>query len=144
MSCNRTREITVYDQIDFLNVQKSYDKLTVIDTVCINGRKRAKLEIKNNQLTYSISSSDAYGTELSELLKKHNINLKRRGFTDIAPPEGFENYCYENLMLEEIINKFGNKFLDSITSVAEKNYVLKNPNEPYIKDGRDLRNIYIQ
>lgn len=46
-------------------------------------------------------------------------------------------------MTEEIWRKFGNNFIDSLFRIAQKEYIIENPNEEYIYDGVDLRAKYL-
>ncbi|WP_291135178.1 hypothetical protein [Flavobacterium sp. UBA7663] len=143
-NCKKPNEVVAYNQIDFLNLQKSNATVKTIDTACINQTRKANADIQRNRLTYFISDAESFDSELQELLKRYNIRLKSHSFSDIAAPEGFRNYCYENLMLEEILKRFGENFLDSITKEAVKNYVINNPDKPYIESGRDLRELYLK
>ena len=45
-------------------------------------------------------------------------------------------------MWKEIDEKFGEKFIDSLSEIAKKEFVIENPNVEYMEDGIDLREKY--
>lgn len=125
----------VYDEVTWFKLwEKDSDiKVKVIDTSCINQRNRAKKDISNGMLTYFYMGRIKYRSniEMNELLAKYNIGVDSTLTTSIAPPPGFEYYCYENEMMTAIETQFGKKFIDSLRSKAEKKYVLKYPDKIY-------------
>lgn len=116
--------------------------VTVIDTFCINQKARAIRDIKNGKLIYF----DFHPLELDKMariLSHYGIETQEQLRRDVKIT-GFEPYCYEFEMHREISRKFGEKFIDSIFRVAQKEYILENPNEEYIEDGIDLREKYLK
>lgn len=126
----------VYDEGKWYELwfKDSNIKVEVIDTSCINQRKRALKDISKGKLTYFFMGSDIMyrsNNEMKKLLAKYNIGVDSTFTTSIAPPPGFEYYCYENEMRTAIETQFGNKFIDSLRLQAEKKYVLKYPDKIY-------------
>ena len=54
----------------------------------------------------------------------------------------FNRNCYQNLMQQEITKRLGQKNIDSLMIIAEKEFVLNNPDSIYIRDGIDIRTKY--
>lgn len=115
----------------------------VIDTACINERKRAKSDIKAGKLIYYHSKGWYEWKEMAELLKKYNIEYRDYLHSCFAAPPGFEHKCYEREMWKAISEKVGDKKIDSLWNLAENEFVLKYPDSVYIKDGIDIRSKYL-
>jgi hypothetical protein len=47
-------------------------------------------------------------------------------------------------MYKEINKRFGKNFIDSLSEVSKKEFVIENPDIEYIEDGVDLRKKYLQ
>nr|WP_321225929.1 hypothetical protein [uncultured Psychroserpens sp.] len=110
-------------------------EIKVVDTSCINQRKRAKAKINNGKLTYFyyMGMVEMYrsNNEMKDLLSKYGIGIDSTLTTCFAPAPGFEYYCYEDEMRKGVAQKFGEKFIDSLRNIAEKKYVQKHPNKIY-------------
>jgi cellobiose phosphorylase len=128
----------VYDEMWRKN--KNLD-VTVIDTFCINQKIRAKKDIKRGKLIYFRPNLFEF-KQLSILLKKYGIETKEFYGIDLRRGS-FEPYCYQNEMLEGIERKYGENFIDSLTEIAKKQYVIENPNIEYFENGKDLREKYL-
>lgn len=115
-------------------------KVTVIDTFCINQKDRALKDIKNGKLIY-FGFHPLEFKKLTKMLGKYGIETKEH-LARCVRMGGFEPYCYQDEMYNEISRKFGENFIDSIYRIAQKEYVLENPNFEYIEDGIDLREKY--
>jgi hypothetical protein len=115
-------------------------KVTVIDTFCINQKSKAIKDIKNGKLIYYGDNNKIF-EKLSNKLSKYGIESKEFLGRDVRLG-GFEPYCYQNEMEEAINRKFGRSFIDSLSEVAKKEFVLENPNIEYMEDGIDLREKY--
>jgi hypothetical protein len=115
-------------------------KVTVIDTFCINQKKRADNDIKKGKLIYFNSKGYTF-KKMSTLLKKYGIETKEFYGRCVRMP-GFEPYCYENEMENEIRKRFGEKFIDSLSEITLKEFVTENPDKPWTQDGVDLRKKY--
>lgn len=115
-------------------------KVTVIDTFCINQKSRAIKDIKNGKLIYFGYNNYEFQI-LSKMLSKYGIKSKEFLRRDVRL-EGFEPYCYQNEMDNEISRRFGENFIDSLSEIAKKVFVQENPNIEYIEDGIDLRKKY--
>ena len=116
-------------------------KVTVIDTFCINQKSRAINDIKNGKLIYFGYHPREF-PKMTKILSQFGIKTKEYLRRSIRT-RGFEPYCYEDEMLDEINRKFGENFIDSIYKIAQREYVIENPNEEYIADGIDLRKKYL-
>lgn len=117
-------------------------KVTVIDTFCINQKSRALKDIKNGKLIYYGFHPREF-LKMKKILSQFGIETKEQSRRSVRLG-GFEPYCYENEMLNEIHRKFGKNFIDSIFKVAQKEFILENPNVVYIEDGIDLRKKIIE
>jgi len=116
-------------------------KVTVIDTFCINQKSRAIKDIKNGKLIYFGFHPREF-KKMAKILSKYGIETKEHLGTCIRLG-GFEPYCYQEEMSKEINRKYGENFIDSIFKIAQKEYVIENPNVEYLEDGIDLREKYI-
>ena len=138
--------VTVYSWKEYNEAESKTPnkKIIVVDTICPFEIKRAKNDILKNKLVYYCrNSTDGVIEELNLLTKKYNIKAVYTLSSCIAAPKGFTEYCYENLMMKEIEKRHGKNWIDSLRTVALKNYVIKHPNEPYDENGIDLRTKYL-
>ncbi|MFY7733358.1 MAG: hypothetical protein ACOVSR_07715 [Bacteroidia bacterium] len=150
-SCDKNVELEKFDKDGNLIVysEEVYTKMwiknrnlkvTVIDTFCINQTAKAHKDIEKGTLIYF--GFHPYEFEkLKKMLSKYGIETKEhlRRCTRIG---GFEPYCYQNVMRNEIDRKYGKNFIDSITEIAKREFVQENPDIEYIEDGIDLRKKY--
>lgn len=147
-SCKKSDEsIKVYSWKEYIEAESKTPKkkIIVVDTICPYEIERAKKDIQKNKLVYySYNYPEEVVNELSILLKPFNITARKATNSCIAPPNGFKENCYQNLMYETIEKKYSRKWIDSIEKVALKNYVIKNPDKPYIENGIDLRTKYLK
>jgi len=136
---------TIYNSEVAENLWRKNDtvKAVIIDTACLNQRKRAVTDIINGQLCYYNSFAHYEAPQMIELLDKYDIEFQDFFASHFGPPPGFTRYCYEEIMHTEIYNKFGENFIDSLWLIAEKQFVLKYPDSIYIKDGMDIRQKYL-
>ncbi|MGX7668772.1 hypothetical protein [Flavobacterium pedocola] len=153
ISCDRKREKTVQKKLPIVYNIDVYRNLknknvTIIDTSCINGTKRAKQDIKNGKLSYlyypPMFRSFRGEEEFKNILKENNIKIIM-GFSScihLGTPKGFKENCYEKIMAKEIENKFGTNFIDSLKIVAEKRYIIKNPETIYTYEECDTISRY--
>ena len=115
-------------------------KVTVIDTFCINEKRRAVEDIKRGKLI-CFDFQPLGHQKFVKLLSKHGIGFEEH-LRSCVRLGGFEPYCYQDEMYREINRKFGEGFIDSLSEVAKKEFVLENPNMEYMEDGIDLREKY--
>lgn len=103
------------------------------DSICKVETKNAEKDIKQNKLTYfhSFGMVVQYRSneELNKLLSKYNIRIDSALYYCTVPGE-LQN-CYAHKMAQEIDKRFGKNFIDSLRTVAEKQYVKNNPNKIY-------------
>lgn len=148
-SCIRKKEEdkikTVYNLNKYMELyakgKDSIKNIKTLDTFCINQTKRAKIDIKNNKLIYFMSEAECEFVGMKKHLKKLNIDVKNYDHYCVIMG-GFRRNCYEIQMWKEIDNRLGEKFIDSLKIIAEKEFIIDNPDSLYIKDGIDIRNKY--
>lgn len=150
-SCKREIELEKYDKKGKLIVYSEdvyammWTKnrklnVTVIDTFCTNQKIRALEDIKKGKLIYFAPSSLEF-EKLKTLLNNYGIET-RKNYSGCVRLGAFEPYCYENEMWNEIEKRYGRKFIDSLSEIAIKEFVIENPNQPWSNDGVDLRKKY--
>lgn len=115
-------------------------KVTVIDTFCENQKKRAIKDIKNGKLIYFGFHHYEF-SKMTKILKKYGIESKEH-LGGCLRMGGFEPFCYQEEMNKEINRKYGENFIDSVFKIAQREFVLENPEVEYIEDGIDLREKY--
>ena len=130
---------SVNEYADYWMKHKS-EKVIIIDTFCLNQKKRALKDIDQNNLTYF--SNVGYGREeFNQILKAYSIKSN-----SIDPHGGrqfgFVGCCYEHEMNEELERRYGINFFDSLITIAKKNFVKKHPNETFMENGQDMKDIY--
>ena len=132
-SCNRDKPLKIYSQIDYYKNKDT--NIIIIDTFCINQKKKALNDIKKGKLTYFLMQPPYlfFGSnkEMEGLLAKYDIGIDSTLTTCLRPPKGFSFYCYENIMEKEIKKRYGENFIDSLRNIAEINYIHKHPNKIY-------------
>ncbi|MEN2415238.1 hypothetical protein [Flavobacterium mesophilum] len=149
-SCNEKKELDKYDKngklivyseevyFNMLMKNKKLD-VTIIDTFCINQKAKAIKDIKKGELIYF--GSHSYEKILSKMLSQYGIKYKDH-LGHCTRLGSFEPYCYQIEMWKEIDKRYGENFIDSLSQIAKKQFVLENPDVPYIEDGIDLREKY--
>jgi hypothetical protein len=111
--------------------------VTVIDTFCKNQKSKALKEIENGKLVYFGFHPREFPM-MTKILGQFGIETKEHLGRSVRMGE-FDPYCYQDEIYNEIIRKFGGNFIDSIFKVAQKEFIIENPNIEYIEDGIDLR-----
>ncbi|MFL9835363.1 energy transducer TonB [Chryseobacterium terrae] len=101
------------------------------DSICIAQTKIAKEEISKGKLTLVIPKGmvEMYesDSELDSILSRYNIKTMSQGIFCTAPSD--KQFCYGDLMNNEIERRFGQYFIEEKRSEAEKAYVRKNINK---------------
>ncbi len=115
-------------------------KVTVIDTFCINQKEKAIKDIKNGKLIYFGFHPYEF-PKMTKILSKYGIQTKEH-LGGCLGMGGFEPFCYQEEMYKEINRKYGENFIDSIFKIAQREFVIENPNVEYMEDGIDLREKY--
>ncbi|OYU82104.1 MAG: hypothetical protein CFE23_02075 [Flavobacterium sp. BFFFF1] len=140
--CDKNGKLIVYSERVYSEMWIKNKKLnvTVIDTFCINQKAKALEDIRNGKLVYFGFHPREF-KKMTAILKRFGIETKEH-LSRCARIGGFEPYCYQNAMYDEINRKFGENFIDSIFRVAQKEYIIENPNVEYFDDGIDLRKKY--
>lgn len=127
--------------LTILSCKKSVaDSVHPSDLNCKKELKDATTDIKNKKIVYCnyvgniIFQSLRAEKEMDSLLKIHKIEYKDE--TSPCVVEENRNYhCYCELMQEEINNKFGEKFTDSLLNIADSLYILKHRNIVFDNNG---------
>lgn len=149
ISCKNKEENTaiktVYNIEEYMELwvkDRNIDnKIKAVDTFCINQTKRAKEDIKNGKLTYFMSEFECEFNGMKKLLSKHNIKVENY-IHHCVIMGGFRRNCYQIEMWSEINKRFGEKYIDSLMKLAEKEFVINNPDSVYIRNGIDIRRKY--
>jgi hypothetical protein len=143
---NKAEIKTVYNIEEYTELwikDKNIDKkIKIIDTFCINQTKKANEDIKNGKLTYFMSKYECEFIGMKKLLGKQNINVEEYLPHLSGTLGGFKRNCYQIKMWSEINKRFGQKYIDSLMALAEKDFVINNPDSLYYKDGKDVRSKY--
>jgi hypothetical protein len=136
---------TVYNVDEYLKMRfqdkENLKNIKIIDTFCINEKRRAEKDIRDNKLTYFMSEFECEFLSMKKHLGKLKIEVKNYDNRHSLMYE-FKRNCYQNVMRDEIINRLGQKFIDSLMIISEKEFVINNPDSLYIKNGIDIRTKY--
>ena len=130
ISCGKSssqNKVSVEQSVEFDAENKYWDSICKIET------KKAEKNIKQNKLTYfhyfGMVVQYRSNVEMNKLLSNHNIRIDSASHYCTVPGE-LQN-CYANKMEQEIDKRFGENFIDSLRTIAEKQYVKNNPNKIY-------------
>ncbi len=140
-----SEEITVFNEFVYrqLNEKNKNTKFKIIDTGCINGKKRAYKDIEKGKLKFYADSFDYGFSEKQIIFREHNIELVNYVHPHNSYTEEFEKSCYEIELIKEVYKIYGEEFTDSLLIEAERNFAKKNPDSLFIRDGEDIRYIYL-
>jgi hypothetical protein len=93
-----------------------------LDSLCIEEKKRAEKDIRENNLTFVelLSGFEDYkeGSGMRKILSKYKINFDST-FHICTVRINMQN-CYGNRMELEIAKRFGSHFIDSVKSEVKK------------------------
>ncbi|MWB96066.1 hypothetical protein GON26_17000 [Flavobacterium sp. GA093] len=119
------------------NKKKSFiDKVHPDDRYCFDEIERAKKDIQKAKLVHCHYAGGIgfhvlrSKTELDSLLRLYKIDFEYTGSSDIEEPNKTQG-CYCSLMQENIEKKFGGKFIDSVSLVADSLYIVKHLDQTY-------------
>lgn len=124
-----------------------FDDVSKTDTTCLKAVKKAKTDVQKGKLTFChFAGSLLYnplrsGNEMDSLLKTFDIDYKEEITSDVIF-EGQTQGCYCDFMEEQIDNKFGKTFIDSLLNVSDSLYVVKNINDTFYYANCDTRPNY--
>ena len=108
-----------------------FDNVSKTDTTCLKELELAKADIKNGKLVYCHNAGNMLYRELRSekymisLLKKYNIDYKNIMTSDVIF-EGQTQNCYGDYMEEQIKNKYGTFFLDSLLEISDSLFAFSN------------------
>ena len=129
LSCNQTKKISVLD------------KVNPKDTSCIRELDKAQKDIEKGILVFCDYNTENIGgglrcsNEMDSLLQKYNIISRVETSPDVGVSPSLNYHCYCDLMDEQIIEKYGSKFIDSLIYFADSLYVLKHLDVVYENHG---------
>ena len=124
-----------------------FDNIPKTDTTCLKAVKEAKTDVQKGKLTFChFAGSLLYtplrsGDEMDSLLKTFGIDYKEEITSDVIF-EGQTQGCYCDFMKEQIDNKFGKTFIDSLLNVSDSLYVQNNINDTFYYANCDTRPNY--
>jgi len=101
-----------------------FDNVSKTDTTCLQEIELAKADIKNGKLVYCHNAGSMLYQELRgekhmiSLLKKYNIGYSNITTSDVIYKGQTQN-CYGDYMEEQIKNKYGTYFLDSLLAISD-------------------------
>jgi hypothetical protein len=119
----------------------------MVDTTCLEEIKKARQDKQNGKLAYChFAGSMLYeplrsAREMDSLLKKAGIGYKEEITSDVI----FENQtqgCYCDFMKEQIDDRFGKSFIDSLINLSDRLYVQNNINDTFYYASCDTRPNY--
>lgn len=138
---------TLYSCNSTANQKSRFDNISNADTSCLKEVKKAKAYIQKGKFTFChFAGSMLYeplrsGDEMDSLLKKFRIDYKEEITSDVI----FENQtqgCYCDFMKEQIDERFGNTFIDSLLNKSDSLYVQNNINDTFYYANCDTRPNY--
>ena len=150
VSCNKKQEQKENKRVVIYNIDEFFKNknknVKIIDTFCINEEKRALADIKSGKLVYfffmGMTMSYRSNKEMKQILSKYNIQIDSALSYCTPMPKGFRRNCYAVLMDHKIEEKYGDKFIDSLRVLAEKQFAINNPNFVFPFDECDTISSY--
>lgn len=113
-----------------------FDNISKTDTTCLEEVIKAKADVQKGELTFChFAGCLLYyplrsGAEMDSLLKTFGIDYKEEIISDVIF-EGQTQSCYCDFMKEQIDNKFGKTFIDSLLTISDSLYVQNNINDTF-------------
>lgn len=125
----------IFISCDFEKKQSKskFDNISKKDTTCLNGINEAKIDIQKGKLVYCYTMGGLlyHGLrsekEITLLLKQNKIEFKGVIASDIKHEN--QTHCYCPYMEENIIEKYGKKFIDSLLNIADEKYLMNHIND---------------
>ncbi|OXA81078.1 hypothetical protein SAMN05444397_109212 [Flavobacterium aquidurense] len=123
-----------------------FDNISKKDTTCLKDVENAKVDIKKGKLIYCHTMGGLlyHGLrsekEATLVFKQNNIEFKGIVVSDLVDEN--QTHCYCSFMKEKIIEKYGEKFIDSILTVSDKLYVKNITNDTLYYANCDKRPNY--
>lgn len=124
-----------------------FDDVSKTDTTCLKAVKKAKTDVQKGKLTFCHFAGNMLyeplrsGNEMDSLLNNFGISYKEEMTSDVIF-EGQTQGCYCDFMKEQIDNKFGKTFIDSLLNVSDSLYVQNNINDTFYYANCDTRPNY--
>lgn len=133
---------------DFTKKQNKskFDNISKKDTTCLNGIKEAKNDIQKGKIVYCYTMGGLlyhglrYEKELTLLLKQNDIEF--RGVIVSDNVNTTQTHCYCPFMKEQIIEKYGENFVDSLSNIADEKYLINHINDTMYHTDCDIRPNY--
>ncbi len=146
-ACDNSSEVRlVYSPAEFMEVTNKYPnaQIKIIDSQCIKESYNALKDVRNDSLVFFCDSFDYAFSEKKTTFKKYGIKVKHYQGTDFGRVEGFEQGCYYSIMMSFVQNKLGENRIDSLIFESEKRFAFKNQDCVFIRDGEDVRKLYLK
>lgn len=147
ISCKTKRQKdskTEYEPIAGVSIPMEKDEIKYWDSLCNAETKKARKDIKHNKLVYThlFGMVETYRSneEMDSLLSKYSISTNENGYYCTVP--WTKQNCYGKEMENEIAERYGENFIDSLRQVAEKTYVYKHRNDIFRFEECDMTSRY--
>lgn len=131
--------LNIYDNNSYINYHNEISKIRPTkESFCLLDSLKAELDIKKGILNYFIGHDRTFLPEtingLPEYLKSnYSINSIELLVGCIVTDDDKYYECYERLMHQAIIDKFGNDFIPKSKRIVDSVYVYENPKKLYSK-----------
>ncbi|MDJ1506015.1 hypothetical protein [Xanthocytophaga agilis] len=108
--------------------QSQFENIPSTDSTCLKEVRNAKADIRKGKLTFChfvgmlVKKSSRSDQEMDSLLTLFGINHQAELVSDVVM-EGQTDGCYCGFMREQIDQKFGKTFIDSLLTVSDSLYV---------------------
>ncbi|HSY60788.1 MAG TPA: hypothetical protein VK796_02880 [Cytophaga sp.] len=110
-----------------------FDNIAQTDTTCLKELEAARKDFKEGKLFYC-NNAGFVGlrceNEMVELLDPYNITFKNSSPVCIRF-EGQTEHCYCYCMKDQIENKYGKTFIDSLLYIADSTYISKHLDDTF-------------
>lgn len=120
---------------DFAKKQNKskFDNISKKDTTCLKDVENAKVDIQKGKLIYCHTMGGLlyHGLrsekEAISVFKQNNIEFRGVIVSDLENEN--QTHCYCSFMEEKIIEKYGEKFVDSLLNIADEKYLINHIND---------------
>ncbi|HQF10670.1 MAG TPA: hypothetical protein PKV22_00145 [Paludibacteraceae bacterium] len=113
--------------------KSKFDNISKKDTTCLNDIKEAKIDIQKGKLVYCYTMGGLLyqglrsEKEAALVFKQNNIEFRGVMVSDLVNEN--QTHCYCPFMEEKIVEKYGEKFVDSLLNIADEKYLINHIND---------------
>jgi hypothetical protein len=113
--------------------KSKFDNISKKDTTCLNDIKEAKIDIQKGKLVYCYTMGGLLyqglrsKKEAALVFKQNNIEFRGVMVSDLVNEN--QTHCYCSFMEEKIVEKYGEKFVDSLLNIADEKYLINHIND---------------